>query len=141
MVHFASKGHDVFACIRGNLTVESRKEVIDKYWSNPVEAWFEKGKDDPSLLMLRFELIDAEVWDADPSLKGMFKMLTGKTVKPEEMGSIQRFCERFSSSILRPEQIAIADCFYPENPCISCQKVVTDSITRPEMKQRKESRL
>jgi len=38
MVHFASKGHDVFACIRGNLTVESRKEVIDKYWSNPVET-------------------------------------------------------------------------------------------------------
>ncbi len=81
MVHFASKGHDVFACIRGNLTVESRKEVIDKYWSNPVEAW---------LLMLRFELIDAEVWDADPSLKGMFKMLTGKTVKPEEMGEHEK---------------------------------------------------
>ena len=87
---FASKGHDVFACIRGNLTVESRKEVIDKYWSNPVEAWFEKGKEDPSLLMLRFELTDAEVWDADPSLKGMFKMMTGKTVKPGEMGEHEK---------------------------------------------------
>lgn len=90
MVHFASKGHDVFACIRGTLTVESRKEIIDKYWSNPVEAWFEQGKDDPSLLMLRFELTDAEVWDADPSFKGMFKMLTGKTVKPEEMGAHEK---------------------------------------------------
>jgi len=90
MVHFASKGHDVFACIRGMLTVESRKEIIDKYWSNPVEAWFEKGKEDPSLLMLRFELEDAEVWDADPSLKGMFKMLTGKTVKPNEMGEHEK---------------------------------------------------
>jgi len=40
--------------------------------------------------MLRFELIDAEVWDADPSLKGMFKMLTGKTAKPEEMGEHEK---------------------------------------------------
>jgi len=44
MVHFASKGHDVFACIRGTLTVESRKEIIDKYWSNPVEACLSKVK-------------------------------------------------------------------------------------------------
>ena len=86
MIHFASKGHDVFACIRGTLVTESRSEIIDKYWSNPVEAWYEEGKDDPSLLMLRFELDDAEIWDADPSIKGVFKMLTGKNVQPEEMG-------------------------------------------------------
>lgn len=86
MIHFASKGHDVFACIRGTLVTESRSEIIDKYWSNPVEAWYEEGKDDPSLLMLRFELDDAEIWDADPSIKGVFKMLTGKSVQPEEMG-------------------------------------------------------
>ena len=86
MIHFASKGHDVFACIRGTLVTENRKEIIDKYWSNPVEAWYEEGKEDPHLLMLRFELNDAEIWDADPSLKGVFKMLTGKNVKPDEMG-------------------------------------------------------
>lgn len=86
MIHFASKGHDVFACIRGTLVTESRSEIIDRYWSNPVEAWYEEGKDDPSLLMLRFELDDAEIWDADPSIKGVFKMLTGKNVQPEEMG-------------------------------------------------------
>ena len=87
MIHFASKGHDVFACIRGTLVTENRPEIIDKYWSNPVEAWYEKGKEDPHLLMLRFELNDAEIWDADPSIKGVFKMLTGKNVKPEEMGN------------------------------------------------------
>lgn len=86
MIHFASKGHDVFACIRGTLVTESRSEIIDRYWSNPVEAWYEEGKDDPSLLMLRFELDDAEIWDAEPSIKGVFKMLTGKNVQPEEMG-------------------------------------------------------
>lgn len=86
MVQFASKGHDVFACIRGTLVQETRQDIIEKYWSNGVEAWYEKGKDDPNLLMLRFNLADAEIWEADPSLKGMFKLMTGKTISPDEMG-------------------------------------------------------
>ena len=86
MVHFSSKGHDLYACIRGTLVQETRDEIIDKYWSNPVEAWYEKGKEDPSLRMMRFELDDAEIWEADPSFKGMFKMMSGKDIKPEELG-------------------------------------------------------
>ncbi|QPG04716.1 pyridoxamine 5'-phosphate oxidase family protein [Salinimonas marina] len=86
MVQFSSKGHDVFACIRGTLVAETRQEIIDKYWSKPVAAWYEKGKEDPSLLMLRFDLDDAEIWEADPGIKGMYKMMTGKDIEPEEMG-------------------------------------------------------
>ncbi len=87
MAQFVSKGHDVFACIHGTLTQETRREIFDKYWSNQVEAWFEHGKDDPSVMMLRFDLKDAEVWEGDQSLSGKFKMLTGQTIKPSEAGS------------------------------------------------------
>lgn len=90
MVHFSSKGHDIFACIRGTIVEETRQEIIDKYWSNAVEAWYEEGKDDPSLKMLRFELDDAEIWEADPGLKGMFKLMTGKDIHEEEMGEHDR---------------------------------------------------
>ncbi|WP_137167500.1 pyridoxamine 5'-phosphate oxidase family protein [Salinimonas lutimaris] len=90
MVQFASKGHDVFACIRGVLVKEDRQEIIDKYWSNAVEAWYEKGKEDPSLQMMRLELKDAEIWQADPGFKGIFKMLRGKNVEPEEMGEHEK---------------------------------------------------
>ncbi len=86
MVHFAAKGHDVFACIRGTLVEETREEIIDKYWSKQVAAWYDEGRKDPSMMMLRFELDDAEIWDVDASFKGMFKLMTGKTVDPEEMG-------------------------------------------------------
>lgn len=90
MVHFSSKGHDIFACIRGTIVEETRQEIIDKYWSNAVEAWYEEGKDDPSLKMLRFELDDAEIWEADPGLKGMFKLMTGKDINEKEMGEHDR---------------------------------------------------
>ena len=47
---------------------------------------YEGGRDDPNLLMLRFELGDAEIWEADPGIKGSFKLLTGMTMKPGDAG-------------------------------------------------------
>lgn len=86
MAQFAAKGHDLFACIAGTLTEEHDPNVLDRLWNNSVAAWYEGGKDDPKLLLLRFDLGDAEVWEADLSIKGMFKMLTGVTMKGDELG-------------------------------------------------------
>jgi general stress protein 26 len=86
MAQFAAKGHDLFACISGSLTPETDPAVIDRYWSKPVEAWYEGGRNDPNLLMLRFDLGDAEIWTADLGVKGVFKLLTGKTIDPQEAG-------------------------------------------------------
>jgi general stress protein 26 len=86
MAQFVAKGHDLFACIRGTLVEETDPAVIDRYWSKQVEAWYPGGRNDPSLLMLRFELDDAEVWLADMSVKGLFKLLTGGDIREEERG-------------------------------------------------------
>ena len=86
MAHYASKDHKIFACIRGNLVPETDPAIIDKFWSNITEAWFDGGRNDPNLLMLRFELEDAEIWEGDESLLGKFKMLTGMKISGEEMG-------------------------------------------------------
>ena len=86
MMQFVAKGHDMFACISGTLSEETSEERKDKHWSNAVEAWYEQGRQDPSLLMLRMDLHDAEVWEADPGVVGMFKMMTGMTMKGDEMG-------------------------------------------------------
>lgn len=86
MAQVVTKDHKLFACISGTLTEETDPAVIDKYWSNMVEAWFDGGRNDPDLIMLRFELDDAEIWEGDESLSGKFKMLTGMKIKPEEAG-------------------------------------------------------
>jgi general stress protein 26 len=86
-VQVVAKGHDLFASIRGTLTEESDPAVIDRYWSKPVEAWYDQGRNDPSLLMLRFDLKDAEIWETDTSLLGKLKMITGNTIKGGEAGS------------------------------------------------------
>ncbi|QIG81326.1 pyridoxamine 5'-phosphate oxidase family protein [Stakelama tenebrarum] len=86
MAHFASKDHKLFACIKGRIVEEKDPAIVDKYWSNMVEAWFEGGRNDPKLMMLRFELDTAEIWEADSSVTGFFKMMTGKTVDSDEVG-------------------------------------------------------
>jgi general stress protein 26 len=86
MAQFASKGHDVFACIDGTLVEETDASRKAKHWDNAAEAWFPGGKDDPSLIMLRFEINDAEVWTADPGIVGTFKLLTGSKIKAEQAG-------------------------------------------------------
>ena len=86
MAQFVSKDHKIFACIMGTLVEESDPAVIDRYWSNMVEAWFEGGRNDPSLLMLRFELDEAEIWEGDESALGFFKMLTGAKIEGGEVG-------------------------------------------------------
>jgi general stress protein 26 len=86
MAQYQSKGHEVFACLSGTLVEEHDRAIFDKHWSHPVEAWFPGGKDDPQLMMLRFDIDDAEVWTADLSLTGKFKLLTGNEIQSEEAG-------------------------------------------------------
>jgi general stress protein 26 len=86
MGQVATKGHDVFACLSGTLVEETDTSIRDKQWNTVVEAWFPNGKNDPNVLMLRFDIEDSEVWISDMSLKGKVKMLTGQAIKPREAG-------------------------------------------------------
>ncbi|WP_068082264.1 pyridoxamine 5'-phosphate oxidase family protein [Novosphingobium rosa] len=86
-VNFVAKGQDFFASLSGTATVDNNPAMIDKLWSRQVEAWFPGGKADPNLALLRFDISDAELWEADVSLIGQLKMLFGGKIKPEESGS------------------------------------------------------
>lgn len=83
---YVSQGHKVFATLSGTLTEETDRATFEKHWSNPVEAWFPGGRADPDLLFLRYDIADAEVWTVDKTASGLFHLLTGKPVKPHEMG-------------------------------------------------------
>lgn len=87
MAQFVAKGHDLFACLAGTIRREEDEAVIDRFWSNAVAAWYEQGRQDPNLLMLRMDLTDIEIWETDMGIKGVFKMLTGSKIRPGEAGN------------------------------------------------------
>jgi general stress protein 26 len=61
---FSSKGNDLFAHIHGSLRPSNDREVIDRLWNPIVASWYKDGKDDPDLLLLKFNAERAEVWEA-----------------------------------------------------------------------------
>lgn len=79
---FASKGHDLFATVHGRLSLDDDRAAIDRLWNPFVAAWFEGGKDDPKLALLRLDAERAEIWLDGSSLVAGAKMLLG--IDPKE---------------------------------------------------------
>lgn len=77
MAHFASKGHDVWATLDGNLATSEDRAVIDRLWNPFVAAWYEGGKDDPKLQLLRLDAEHAQIWLNENSMFAGIKMLVG----------------------------------------------------------------
>jgi general stress protein 26 len=80
---YASKGHDLFATVHGNLRIDNDRAVIDRLWNKYVAAWFEGGKDDPKLTLLRFDAERAEIWENEYSLVAGIKLMLGADPKKE----------------------------------------------------------
>lgn len=80
---FASKDHKIFARFEGVLSEETSRERLDKEWDRQTAAWYDQGKDDPNLLMLRMDLGDAEIWDSDLGFYDNTKMMLGGDVRQE----------------------------------------------------------
>lgn len=62
---YASKGHDLFASVHGKLVLDNDRAVIDRLWNPIIASWFEGGKDDPKLALVRFDAESADVWEAN----------------------------------------------------------------------------
>lgn len=77
MAHFASKGHDIWATVHGNLSQSQDPAVIDRLWNRFVAAWYEGGKDDPELALIRLDPENAEIWIDASSMVAGIKMLLG----------------------------------------------------------------
>lgn len=79
---FSAKGHALFATVHGMLQRDDDRATIDRLWNPFVAAWFEGGKDDPKLALLRFDPEHAEIWLNASSLLAGAKILLG--VDPKE---------------------------------------------------------
>lgn len=83
LLHFAAKDHDLFAAVEGELIADNDRAAIDRLWNPYVAAWFEGGKDDANLQLLRFEPDRAQIWLDDHSLFAGAKLLLGRDPKAD----------------------------------------------------------
>lgn len=87
---FVSKGYDVWATVHGALSVDTDRAVIDRLWNPHVAAWYEQGKDDPKLRLLRLDPERAQVWiDASSVIAGI-KVMLGFDPKKDYEGKVAK---------------------------------------------------
>ena len=82
---YAAKGHTLFAHVHGTLSASNDRAVIDRLWNPSVASWYKDGKNDPDLLLLRFDTERATIWEANKgstlkaaALKTLFNVDPGK---------------------------------------------------------------
>ncbi len=80
---FVSKGHDIWATIQGSLKRDTDRATIDRLWSPQAAAWYENGKDDPKLALLRLDAEKAEIWENSSSVLAGVKSLLGVDPKKD----------------------------------------------------------
>jgi general stress protein 26 len=83
IAHFTSKGHDLFASLHGELVLDNDRETIDRLWNRFVAAWYEGGKDDPKLQLIRFNPDRAQIWLNENNLLAGVKLLLGSDPKQD----------------------------------------------------------
>lgn len=80
---FVARDHELFASISGTLSVDNDRAVIDRLWNRFVAAWYDGGKEDPNLVLLRLDATEAEVWLNDQKLLTGVKMVLGMDPKKD----------------------------------------------------------
>ena len=61
---------------------------IDRLWNKYVAAWYEGGKDDPKLLLLRMDLQHAKIWKDGSSLVAGFLSILGRDPKKDYQDNV-----------------------------------------------------
>jgi general stress protein 26 len=74
---FTARDHDLFATIHGTLLVESNPAMIDRLWSSRVAAWYDGGREDPDIVLLRLDPDRAEIWESASGLIAGLRMMFG----------------------------------------------------------------
>ena len=87
---FSSKGHDVFASIHGELVLDNDRATIDRLWNRFVAAWYEGGKDDPKLQLLRLDPDRAQIWLNENNVFAGVKLLLGVDPKKDYQDKVAK---------------------------------------------------
>ena len=60
---FSNSGKSQYLSVYGHVDVYNDHAKIEELWNGFVKAWFEEGKNDPDLTLLRFRPSEAYYWD------------------------------------------------------------------------------
>lgn len=83
-----------FLSVNGTAEISRDPQRIDKYWNKMVEGWFQKGKEDPNIRVLRIKPTEAHYWDTKSNklvtfLKVAASAITGTRADVGRQGDLE----------------------------------------------------
>ncbi|WP_031237988.1 pyridoxamine 5'-phosphate oxidase family protein [Asticcacaulis sp. AC466] len=79
-----------YVSVSGRAVIERDRAKIDALWSDLDKVWFPAGKEDPNLVLIRFEAEEAEFWDTPGAvatgLAYVKAFMTGELPKVGDVG-------------------------------------------------------
>lgn len=81
----ADGGEGLFARIAGQLSLSNDQAKLDELWNAVASSWFEEGRQDDDVALLRMDLSDAEVWITGGSIGFLYQIARSKVTgeKPD----------------------------------------------------------
>jgi general stress protein 26 len=91
---FSHPGKNSYLIVNGTAEISLDRERIKDLWSPEAKIWFEKGKEDPDISLIKVTTKSAYYWDVDGSkMINFFKFLasvaTGSNLLTSVEGSIE----------------------------------------------------
>ncbi len=91
---FSDTSNYRFLTVYGTASFSTDQNRIDKYWNKMMEGWFEKGKDDPNIVLIAIKPNDSYYWDTKHNkmitlAQTLYSAITGAKNDSGVEGSIQ----------------------------------------------------
>lgn len=93
-VTFSDPQEQTYVSLTGKANLTEDQQLIEKYWNPWVAAWFENGKDDTDIAMLKIKINKGEHWDTDENKFIQLFEITKANVKAEatpDLGENEEF--------------------------------------------------
>lgn len=69
----ASGDGKLYARVDGRAALSDDRKKLDEIWNFVAASWFEEGKEDEDLALVRMDLSEAEIWATDGGLKFLYE--------------------------------------------------------------------
>ena len=90
--HVADSKAHLYANVFGKLSLVNDSDKLDELWNAFAAAWFEDGRDDSAVQLVKFTPHEAEVWAGDGGASFLYEIakanITGDTPDAGEHGRV-----------------------------------------------------
>jgi general stress protein 26 len=88
----ASGNGDFFACLAGTIEQSTDSAKLDELWSPVASAWFDEGREDPDVCLLKLTLLDAGVWATTDSTAAFGLEIARANLQSSHKPDLGRHC-------------------------------------------------